>query len=680
MDPDAKRFIDLAVARIKGTAELRLSGEAELARLLEARTDKSPGALAEAVDSFTRADLKPVRHWKWGLCASALLVSLPLLSATLLQFGRLFHINPSSPYALELAIEAVPTLPEEIGAASFDSLLLFGNQSFTAEGERWKALWESNPADPAYFADYVLGYASDHRVLSEDLLETAGQLDPENAWFGLLAARGAGEKAIGRQRTVNTPAHLPKPTPVWDIRDEQELHTALSMIRSALQKPRLETYRREMLARRLRAIPPPSDLPGRVLLSAYVESQPSGNSYLRKIAELFAAGAQECARTGDREEFLRIMADWKALSRRVLQSDGDVSDSLRARTLFTLPLPNLRDAAKDLQLEPEHHYLQTLCEQEQRSRGLRSRDTPGYGLVRQHGSDLAKATIRRLADSPVPFPPICPENLRAGREAEHAVFERLYSWIGWLLVGICAGVAALGRNRQPKLALQLSQRLQDLFSPSDWIGLVAGGVLLPLAWYFFITRLTPASAREWSVGPSSLPVSIGQFGSLVLAMITLPVAIASRRLEKRGAVLGLRPGFRWPADLAAACSLLAVPAYAGILLPGTSGETFEKAAYGLSVVAGLWIFLSLVICFIARADQTLRRATLGHLLWPVWVSGMLFLALLSPVFQAEESRSVGADQFSRLSPESPPTRYEHDAASLIRSNALEIMDEPENLR
>ena len=52
-------------------------------------------------------------------------------------------------------------------------LLLFGDTSKSLPSERMKALWDSDPGNPAYFADYTIRFIRDHERIPPDFLATA---------------------------------------------------------------------------------------------------------------------------------------------------------------------------------------------------------------------------------------------------------------------------------------------------------------------------------------------------------------------------------------------------------------------------------------------------------------------------------------------------------------------------
>jgi hypothetical protein len=146
--------------------------------------------------------------------------------------------------------------------------------------------------------------------------------------------------------------------------------------------------------------------------------------------------------------------------------------------------------------------------------------------------------VRRQVMNP---PPLTEADLKPGRYADHALLERLFAWTAWLLLGGCVGLAALSRFRHHPLAWGLSARVQDLIRPSDWLWMVAGGVVFPLVWYGIFTRLTPLSAHEWNARMSVFIMPGGQFGCLLLAGSSLYFYSQERRWIQQDRIFGPSP-------------------------------------------------------------------------------------------------------------------------------------------
>lgn len=676
MNPDADRFIELAARSLDDNAELQLSAEAELRKAIGANAASHSGALTAAVHSLEHADKSPRRRWwRIALLGGMALVSLPLLVQTAMQCKNLVMVR--SMYTFEMDTSALEK--SMVDLTPKQKLLLFGASGAANDEDRWKPLWESEPENPAYLAEYAMAYFRAHGGLSPEILGAAGNLDSDNAWFPAIAAAGIADKAVSKVRVPSSGGKRSRATPVWKIDDEKRLKDSLSAIHGFTSLPRFEPYQKELLTERMPLLPPRRDFVSQYPPIIYAFSMPTSTIQFRRFADVMAAGAQQCAATGDVEGFQQIIRDWKWLSEIAARNSATLVDGLVAKMIITSPLANYRDAARTLGLEKNAAYFEALDHQaqmEKDARNMRHKPlSPMEQLIERRSSVFFGMTgpmVARQVKSP---PPLTEHDLKPGRFADHALLERAGSWAGWLLLGIGAGLAGLSGKWGNPLARRLSVRMQDLFRLSDWLWVIVGGLVLPVVWYFAITRFTPLAAREWSARLSMFIQPGGQFGGMLLSMIILPVLIASGRLAKRGAALGLAPRFRWLGWLAAVAALLSIPAYGSWLIWGNSGQIRQYIAFGLSGFAVIWILVGLGLKGFGSVSQALRRATLARLLPPVWVCGMLMLAMLVPYFYSQEKRWIQQDQLFGVSAEFPaPMRYEHEVTKILRGELLEMLE------
>ena len=681
MNPEVEHLIDLATRPLADNAELRLSAESELRKSLEAHAADRPEGVKEAADALARADLHPKRgRWNFVLLAVTALVSLPPIAHSVWQLKLFSQVRGVFNFTA-VSGEAAPGLPR---FSASEKLLLFGDRTAKNESDKWKPLWQSEPDNPAYLAEYALAYYRDHKELSPEILAEAERVDPDNGWFPALAASGTAERAVTKERTVSSTSKGVSKTPVWKIDDKQRLADTLAAIHRFAPKSRFTAYQGELLRQRIPLFPPRRDFVSQVPPMAYVLGIYSTSIQFRKLSDAMAAGAQQCAADGDVEGFRKIVGDWQLLVTAVSGGGETMIDVLIAKVIFNGPAANFRDAARQLGLEDVALRFAGIYDRGQDEKnGREARRKTGSAietLALQHGSVFTSMSVPFLVGQ-VKKPPVLTENdLRPGRYADHAVFERFASWLGVLLLGFGAASASSFRYRQSPLARRLSARMVDLFRPSDWVWVILGGIVFPILWYFCITRLTPLSGREWSGRMSLFMQQGGQFGSMVIFMLVLTCVIASRRLAKRGAVIGLEGRFQWFGRLAGVAALLAVPVFGGLMFPSGIGRLFLWVAYGLLGIAAVWLLTGFVVSIFGRESQALRRATLARIAWPVWVFGMLALVAIVPFYYAEERHWVQRDRIFEISAEcAGPNRYEYQVTQILRAELLETIRQAEGI-
>ena len=563
-------------------------------------------------------------------------------------------------------------------------LLLYGDDKAGNDSDRWKPLWESEPENPAYLAEYAGAYFRVHKNLSPEILAAAEKIDPDNGWFLAFAAATSAESAVKREKRSEKDTKDGKAA-VITILDENRLNEALATLHQIAAKPRFASYQTDLFRQRIPLFPPRRDFVSQIPLMVYATSMYSPGISFRKFSDVLAAGAQQCAAKRDVEGFHRIINDWRAVATGSVKGGDTLIDLLVAKVIFTGPAANFRDSARSLGLEEEARYFGNIDERSRMEKDARDQrrrtESAEEELFRKKSSilgGLSGALSGRQVQSP---PALTDEDVRPARYTDHALVGRVFSGFGWALLGVGVVTAASARYRKSPLAGGLSGRMTDLLHPWDWVWLFLGGVVFPVLWYLLITRLTPLTAREWSVTfLTFIPVG-GQFGSFLLSLFILPTVIASGLLAKRGAVFGFALRFPWLGWLAVVAALAGVPAFGATPFFADAGNlVFVSAIFPVcSVVA--WILSGLGFNAIGRESRELRRATLWRIVLPVWVFGMLALALLIQFHYAEEQRWIQRDRLGEISPDAPAMgRYEYDVTQVLRSELLERIGQAGEIR
>ena len=119
---------------------------------------------------------------------------------------------------------------------------------------RAKALWDSEPENPAYFAEYSTAHQREFGKLPDDFLQTARRLDPDNAWFTYVAAAALGKNSCEDQ--IQAPsANGTVASSTWKISAPAKLDSAMALLHEARGQPRCQNYQSQMLQRRILLLP-----------------------------------------------------------------------------------------------------------------------------------------------------------------------------------------------------------------------------------------------------------------------------------------------------------------------------------------------------------------------------------------------------------------------------------------
>jgi hypothetical protein len=233
-----------------------------------------------------------------ALVSLPVLVSVPLLVHSALQFREIVKIG--SIFSMAWGSE----VPKPVGNFTPQQrLLLFGAEGAATDSAKWKPLWDSEPENPAYLTEYATAYFGQHNQLSPEILAAAERVDPDNAWFQILAAVGMAEGAVSKDGSISSGRKGAPKTPVWKIDDEKRLLESLALIHGITGKSRMIFYQDGLFQKRLALFPPRRDFVSQIPPTVYAASQTAPGIRLRKLVDVLAAGAQRCAAAGGVDGF-----------------------------------------------------------------------------------------------------------------------------------------------------------------------------------------------------------------------------------------------------------------------------------------------------------------------------------------------------------------------------------------
>ena len=558
------------------------------------------------------------------------------------------------------------------GLSGQERLLLFGKSGAGNAADRWEPLWQSDPDDPAFFQQYVEGVVQTSHGIPQELLVEAERIDPGNAYIPTLAAACLARDAQEKER-LPWSREPTRTTPVWTVTDPERADEAYEMLRRASRMPAFDDHQRELLRERLSRLPQAEDVPGQYAVVAYMAGQTTIRIHFRYLTDLLAARAQQCGAQGDAEGFIETARLWHWLVTRSAPSGNTLIDQLLTRAMVSMPMLNFRDAARQLgmdELADRFDALDQRIEAEKSARKDRERTSVTVMHIELYASLFNSLSLPSV-DRYVASPPVLTEaDLRPSRRAEYAILDQFHALAAAALFGLCAAFAALSPLFHGSRNDALSKRMAALVSTRDVLAIAIIGILLPLALHFAISRFTPLATHGISMRRTGLIAPVGQLVCLTLGMIALTLALASRKLVKRGAGAPFRAG--WIGWVAAACAFLAVLIFA-VPFPDMR---ILKVAMMLGGATALWLLVLAVMHVFgkprARAEA---RATLARVLVPVWMTAMLFSTLMLPVHVLEERHWVARDDLNRIGPSSVGvSRFESEVARQLGKENAELLE------
>jgi hypothetical protein len=670
MPDPAERFLAAATAPLGDNAELQAMARRELETCLTAGDEKALAMATKRLEAGGGGGQK----WKTGFFMLTAVVSIMTLglagrdAAHYLELLNIIELSGSGPS--EKRIEAL--LSKELTADQ--RLLLFGDTSKSLPSERMKALWDSDPGNPAYFADYTIRFIRDHERIPPDFLATAAKLDPDNAWFTLAAAAASAKGSVEKKIMSIEDRKAGKP-PAYAVLDAARLEETLRLLAKAAGQKGFDSYRDDLLAARIRLLPKRSDVASQVIPLAHVGAPPWTTYAFVRLSEAVAAAASVAEGNGDAEGFQKLAADWdRCLELDAQEESGSVWNSRFREAAVAVTSRTFAVAAEALGLDATKQKWGSRAAQLEKIKAEREALGTGEG-IEVRSSMITGLYLSPLVNQTARAPGITDGDLKPARLADHELFSRLAAAAVMLALGLILSGATLYRFRGHELVRRLSRSMEKLLQPADRVWILGGGIVLPFVWQIVIQRLTSMGARDWSIAASGFLIPSGQVAATGFLMVVLPVMIARWRLGRRAVMLGWRKGRSWPGWAAVICGAISLPVFGLGFANGKRSETVMMiAATLLGILVFAWLVTGIRAVF-SKRTALLRRVTLSRVLVPAYALGMLLMAASMPLYHAAEKRWLAQDRLMEITPEAPAlSRYEWMVAQAMRAELLEILN------
>lgn len=564
-------------------------------------------------------------------------------------------------------------------------LLSTGDHSKTDRLEQWRAVHDRYPRDPAHYFAYALVYRSVNAAWPADFLVKGEELDPGNGWFRLLVGAEMARSALdtrriskeerlaarAEERTIERPDEWYRKLVILD---QARLRDAYAQIDQALRMPRFDDYRGTLNRIRFDASPSPSNFARHCYAHVLAVMQPEDGfpdwHSLRELGTVFHRAAEEAVHQRDLATLGSLQERTRLLGLRLPETGSFLIPQLTNRVLIRSTCGNLADAWAALGNPAMAGHLIEVA-------GMISHKRPTFGsrppdaLSEHRGSGFlsrVEAFSRHYAAAPV-----TESQLRGGRLAEYAVYERFIAHAAaWVLFLASAFVLIRAACEKRSMGL-LPERLVGLLTLPNRARILMLGLVLPFALYVVSTRLPWMDPRESALGGARFFLWLAQALALVLAIILISLDATSRRLHRRAPQLALR----WrPRDRTWAfgwLALLFIPSASLMARLHPVTHTQEMIFWSFVVfMVGMplaWALNLAVFMFAGGKARQLHRAILlRSLVLPLALASLLVASAI-PLLRAEELHWVGRIDHDALHPDhtifSP--RAEHDYAAWIGS-------------
>lgn len=698
MNIEAPELIETAVRPFHDNAEMAMAAT----HLLEGIDDTNKTSAEHAIKRWNAADAKP-RKPIWPLVLAVLMI---LVTATVIMRDSheisqyVAWMNWARGFFL-FSFKPMPIPPPATWLSAKQKLLLYGDPSKSTVSEKKEALWRSAPENPAYYAEYVCAYMSDHGALPPDYFEITKRLAPQNSWFTYQAAAVEAKDAVKSKRRsskrVAGKTVYAEPRS-WEILDQGRMDRALQLIHDAQAQSKWNDYSSELLKERISLLPERNFADRLDMTTILGGGSVFPSLRLRILTNIIAAKAWSLSETGDVKGFQEITkAANHFLHEFINQTSSSVVDELIAAVCASNISESFADAAGKLGLAQDAARWKKISDRVEERKGARwSRQFRIDGKIAEDGVEtggIFGGSVAMLAKQAEHMPPLTDADVKPGRLLYHEISSRFFSYISWLLMGLCLGAIALYRFRLSAIGWRMAGRMEQLLDRKDWAWVLGVGVLFPLVYVMIVNRLTPLGGREFGMLGDMMLLPAAHFIGLIVLWLIVPQQIARWRLAESGAAVGFTrvPWLGW---FAVICALAFVPFVGwlavsratpmiwsgwmndlGFELPATvDGPIKGWITLACLSVSLLWIMVNVFRTLLSRPQHLVHHATISRILTSPYVAAMLLLALATMGFKASENYWFARENLGKTDPSKPGwSVYEYDVATRMRKELREIL-------
>jgi hypothetical protein len=701
-------FLDRATTGLASDPELRLDVQAELRSHIEDKTaelggeehaDEAVACLGEVVELAEEVSAANQRRLGWRNLARHVLrfglVPVAVVCAFWFSGWRQIHAVRAYQKHYRSNILQLP-VPEESRLPRYERLLFYGDSS--REGVfRYRTLWEENPTNRVYYADYITHLVECGRVpvhpaefcslKEEKALERratlaeyaeAQKVDPLNSRYPMLAAMYQASAAA--ELDVQEPSESKKRT--WDLKisDRAALDQAMADLVAAAKLPEYRRHRAQVMEERLAVFGRP-----RCLVDFFRWFGVASSTLLpdlqrvRESARFSIAYARLLVAEGHPEKAGPFLQLPEILARKVTGDTSFLIDYLVSQALFHIARENvpdvLRQIGHDKEAQATEARLDAVLQPMEQWNRRRHGPTPDLDKLLDERAGVF-ATMLLPALGGLDVADLAPR-LAASRRMELAFAAEIVTGLVGLLL-VVAMIVSLAVSFRWRIALgRQSAPLLLLPSGRDLCRFVLLGVVLPFAVFLAWTRWLPFSGQAYSFKYAGHRVT-AEFVALLVTLLVLPSWLALRAFRRRCAELELPlpPRLHWAIrGLFPLAGLLLVAVF--LVPPGASivrASAVVAAASG-GVVALAVLGIVALSLFVARQHGR-TVGTLSRSLIPVFAVAILLLSAgAMPLLRLRERQLLGADTILGVTGSPGFSQIENQLTTRLRQETLQAMAE-----
>ncbi|MBK1882680.1 acyltransferase [Luteolibacter pohnpeiensis] len=682
-DGERRRLINAVLGEMHHDAEQRLAGEAclELVLSQDPRSDySSPEKWLRMVDQ-KRAN----PSWMWIGWALVLLLSL---ASGFLVYGKRYQIlDPFWIYSYSDSSSFSKIEDSELSVK--EKLILNG---FSVSGA--KKLWDLEPENAAYFANYSLRLFKETGELPPDFLNTGRKIDPGNAWYNLVEAAYLSKDAVS-QEPAGCVANVYKPylgylpsykssyfsydIGPWGIDDLLSYKNGLSLLDEIEKLPRIENYQNQYAAELNHVYRSEKGMPKEVLGYMIRVNDQDHARMLEGGIDLLRAKVWDIGKSGNPLEFAKFCNQDLLLLRRMVEcSDSGLIGQMVERRWIEMLVSETEMVAEKLELVDAYPWLSVM-----QMRLKEDHNVIADCLPVSHdstGTAAAEYASRKVASNVFTFsmcvPRLAPvdiSELKIARLSEIASFVVMCVICSWVIFVVSIGVISIYRFSVTWSTHRLGARVVKLLTMGDWLWIFGVGVLAPVSALSLMLFLCSEFLHQHLFVSAYIDVLginfsmyLVDFIVFVLLALFLPVQISIWRLSRRVKVFGFKTAMPlgWASMIAAFSALIALVSQAPNWL-----------FVSLALIAFCLLILGLIRPLLGSKADTFRCQVLARVTLTSYGFMLFNLAIFAMVACLLQQYWFEKDIFSQISSEEPAmSRYEFRVAEQLKRDNLNVLD------
>lgn len=662
-----------AFQNYKGDEESQLSGR----KLVESLHKSVPKQEQDALLRWNAQDARKSRlTWIGRLNIITVMISITMLVIGGLDLWGYFKLFRAYNFFSD---EPPPTFLDAAQFTAHQQLLLGIHSPESTAEKTAKTLWDSNPNNPSYFANYGNAYMRNMEKLPQDFLDQARQIDPNNAFFLYWAANVEAKDSV-KKETLSKAAKAAGTIPGWVIQDEAAMNRALSLLRENRNQQDFNSCTLDLLRERIPLLPQNSYL--EYYRSVFHLSLVSNFfMYHRDLSNALAAKAWSCGENGNSSEFLELKKDMDNMLDHLIKSEpGNLVEAIIIEVTAKTLLESFSASAKKLGLAAE--AAEARLKLDRLNQLVADRKAQTFlidGKEADQSTSYLQSSLNGIARRALQPPKLTDEDVRPGRMVDHGLLAQVCVYGACVFLGVISAGMALYRLRSPRVIRGLSKRMLSLLHPADSGWLFLSG-LIPFVGLGSLLHFSKLGGSQLSLSAAvieiphygEIPLGICQFSGLLLLMLISQILVVRWRLSKRTAFLDY-PKPRFLLGLIVAFSTCGFTIVLGWSVIHQS-DVALKIAWGLLGLPLAWLLALFVRAMTGGGGQQLHLTLTSRVLISSNMMAICTLLLATPYFQWSRQYWFERDQMARLDVAYPSlTKFEYQISVAARKELREAL-------